>query len=61
MLPETRGLGKVPPAKTAARVKPSGEMLAFVMGRSVTGPTAANAPTDNARVTKTERVEKEIL
>ena len=43
MVPVIRGPGKVPPARTAGRVKPSGATSTFTMCRSATGPMAAYA------------------
>ena len=52
-----RGPGKLPPARTAAREKPSGEISALVISKSVTGPIAAFARIDRA---STVKVSKEL-
>ena len=44
MCPWMRGPGKVPPARTAERITPSGLMSLLTMVKSVTGPMAAKAP-----------------
>lgn len=49
-IPEITGPGRVPPAVTKERLKPSGWANAFLITKSVTGPMEASAPPMNGRI-----------
>ena len=48
LFPRMRGPGKVPPARTVGRLKPSGARFWLTMCRSVTGPMAEYEPVASA-------------
>ena len=58
MFPRMRGPGKVPPARTVGRLKPSGARFWLTMCRSVTGPIPAMAGTAMPATTKASSLSK---